>query len=222
MRLLLVEDDPAFGSALRDGLLLEGHEVAWQASAAGAAAALATLTWDAVVLDLGLPDGDGAALLRQLRERGDATPVVVLSGRGQIADRVALLDEGADDYLVKPVDLAELSARVRAVRRRGAAADAPRRHGALLFDRARRRVTLGSRDVVLREREFALLEIFLREPGRVFTRAQLEALVYGPGNAATSNAVEVHLHFLRRKFGRDIVVTLRGEGYRLGPPPEGG
>jgi DNA-binding response OmpR family regulator len=219
MQLLLVEDDPAFGGALRDGLALDGHEVDWLRAAAGMAGMLGAARYDAVILDLGLPDGDGHALLQAMRARGDATPVVVLSGRGQIADRVSLLDAGADDYLVKPVDLSELTARVRAVRRRGGAAPEVLRHGALELDRQRRRATLRGREIVLRDREFSLLEIFLREPMRLFTRAQLEALLYGAETVAVSNAVEVHLHFLRRKFGRDVVVTVRGEGYRLGPEP---
>ncbi len=219
MELLLVEDDTAFGGALRDGLVLDGHRVQWQRGAAGVAALLAAARFDAVVLDLGLPDGDGRALLQALRAGGDTTPVVVLSGRGQTADRVSLLDDGADDYLVKPVDLAELTARVRAVRRRAGLVPEMLRHGTIALDPRRRRVTLQGREVVLREREFSLLAIFLHEPLRLFTRAELESRLYGAETAAVSNAVEVHLHFLRRKFGRELFVTVRGAGYRLGPPP---
>lgn len=219
MDLLLVEDDAAFGAALRDGLALDGHCVQWLRGATGVDAALAAAPFDAVVLDLGLPDGDGRTVLQAMRARGDATPVLVLSGRGQTADRVSLLDDGADDYLVKPVDLAELTARVRAVQRRGAAAPTTLRHGALELCPRRRTVSLGGRAVALREREFSLLEIFLGAPERLFTRAELEARLYGAGTVAMSNAVEVHVHFLRRRFGRGFVVNVRGAGYRLGPPP---
>lgn len=217
MRLLLVDDDDAFAAALAAGLALDGHAVQRCATRAAADAAFAAGGFDAALLDLGLPDGDGTALLHALRRRDDTTPVIVVSARGQLDDRLALLDAGADDYLVKPLDLDELGARLRALwRRRGVAASAPLVHGALALDLAARRCVWHGQAVELREREFALLALFVREPARVFTRAALEAALYG-GRAPDSNAVEVHLHHLRRKLARDVVVTLRGQGYRLGP-----
>ena len=178
--------------------------------------------YDALLLDLGLPDGDGQQLLRDMRRRRDPTPVVVLSARGHRNDRIDLLDVGADDYLVKPIDLGELEARLRAVTRRRREVEggaAPLVHGALRLDRGSGTVVWRDRRLALRDRERNLLELFLRHPDRTFTRAQIEAELYGSERSLDSNAVEVYVHYLRRKITSDLIVTVRGQGYRLGPPP---
>lgn len=222
LRLLLVEDDLAFGSALRDGLQLGGHAVEWLHDASKFEAMLLANRYDAVLLDLGLPDVDGQELLRDMRRRRDPTPVMVLSARGHRNDRIDLLDLGADDYLVKPIDLGELEARLRAVTRRRRGPDggsASLVHGALRLDRASGTVVWRDRRLALRDRERHLLELFLRHPDRIFTRAQIESELYGSERSLDSNAVEVYVHYLRRKIVSDLIVTVRGQGYRLGPPP---
>ena len=227
LRLLLVEDDEAFGAALRDGLQIEGHQVDWQRDGRRVETLLLAHRYDAMLLDLGLPDIDGQALLRAMRQRRDPTPVLVISARGHRDDRIELLDQGADDYMVKPVDLGELEARLRALMRRGRSESpdgaAPLVHGALRVDPGSGTVQLRARRVNLRERERWLLELFLRDRERTFTRAQLESELYGDDSPVDSNAIEVYVHHLRRKVSSDIVVTVRGRGYRLGPaPPESG
>lgn len=221
LHLLLVEDDPAFGAALREGLLLGGHAVDWMDAGRAVETQLLANRYDAVLLDLGLPDVDGQRLLRAMRQRRDPTPVIVISARGHRDDRIELLDMGADDYLVKPVDLGELEARLRAVvrRRRTEAGSTSLVHGALRLDPSAGTVTWQGRRLVLRERERRLLELFLRERDRTFTRAQLESELYGQERNVDSNAIEVYVHHLRRRITSDIVVTVRGLGYRLGPPP---
>jgi DNA-binding response OmpR family regulator len=222
LRLLLVEDDLAFGRALCDGLQLDGHAVEWLHDGSKFEAMLLANRYDALLLDLGLPDTDGQQLLRDMRRRRDPTPVVVLSARGHRNDRIDLLDLGADDYLVKPIDLGELEARLRAVtrRRRGIEGGAaPLVHGALRMDRGSGPVVWRDRRLTLRDRERNLLELFLRHPDRTFTRAQIEAELYGSDHSLDSNAVEVYVHYLRRKITSDLILTVRGQGYRLGPPP---
>lgn len=223
MRLLLVEDDEAFGAALRDGLQIEGHQVEWLRSGQSVETLLLAHRYDAMLLDLGLPDTDGELLLRAMRQRRDPTPVLVISARGHRDDRIGLLDQGADDYMVKPIDLGELEARLRALLRRGRS-EAPDSvnlllHGALRVDPGSGTVQLRSRRIHLRERERWLLELFLRDRDRTFTRAQLESELYGDDSPVDSNAIEVYVHHLRRKISSDIVVTVRGRGYRLGPAP---
>lgn len=223
MRLLLIEDDEAFGAALRDGLVRAGHGVQWLRGGLGFESALVAQRFDAVLLDLTLPDADGQQLLAAMRARRDPTPVIVISARGQRGDRIEMLDRGADDYLVKPVDLGELQARLRAVARRawpGGDAAGVLQHGALKLDAARGTVSLGGRRITLRERERWLLELFLRHPERTFSRAQLEGELYAGEHGVDSNAIEVYVHYLRRKLASDIVVTVRGRGYRLGPAPQ--
>lgn len=222
LRLLLVEDDDAFGSALREGLQLGGHAVDWLRDGSRVEATLLANRYDALLLDLTLPDADGQQLLRDMRLRRDPTPVLVISARGHRNDRIELLDMGADDYLVKPVDLGELEARLGAVTRRGRGAAVHGEalvHGALRVDPVTGTVLWRGRRLPLRERERWLLEIFLRNPERAFTRAQIEAELYGDSAGVDSNAIEVYVHFLRRKITSDIVVTVRGRGYRLGPAP---
>jgi DNA-binding response OmpR family regulator len=222
MRLLLVEDDEPFGAALRDGLLQGGHEVEWLRAGRGVEPLLMSQRFDAMLLDLSLPDVDGQLLLRAMRTRRDSTPVLVISARGQRSDRIDMLDLGADDYLVKPIDIGELEARLRAVTRRGRSAPgstAPLVHGALRLDPEHGSVVWRGRRLALRERERWLLELFLRHRDRIFTRPQIEAELYGEPGGVDSNTVEVYVHYLRRKMTSDLIVTVRGRGYRLGPPP---
>lgn len=221
LRLLLVEDDPAFGAALREGLALGGHAVEWLTEGRLVEAELLATRYDALLLDLGLPDIDGQQLLRAMRQRRDPTPVIVISARGHRNDRIDLLDLGADDFLVKPIDLGELEARLRAVTRRGRVDPGDGHalvHGALRLHPATGSATWQGRRIALRERERWLLELFLRDRERTFTRAQLEAELYGDAHAVDSNAIEVYVHHLRRKITSDVIVTVRGRGYRLGPP----
>ena len=224
MRLLLVEDDRMIGESLRLGLKQEGHAVDWVYDVAAAHGALAAERFDTVLLDLGLPltplaaatPTGGLAVLRALRGKGDTTPVIVLTARDALPDRVAGLDAGADDYLVKPFDLDELLARIRAVARRHAGrADSSLSHAGVRLDPATREVTLRDQPVLLSAREFAVLEALLQRPGAVLTRAQLEDRLYGWGEAVESNAVPVYIHQLRKKLGANFIASMRGVGYFL-------
>lgn len=220
MRVLLIEDDAAFGAALRDGLVQDGCTVDWLSDGREVEPALRRRRYDGVLLDLGLPGRGGEECLKSMRARRDTTPVIVITARGQLHDRITMLDHGADDYLTKPVDLGELGARLRAVVRRSAAGGDARtvlEHGPLKLDPARRVLTCNAHVVPLRERELWLLEIFMREPARTFTRTQLEEALYGASDEIESNAVEVYVHHLRRKIATDVILTVRGLGYRLGP-----
>ena len=224
MRWLLVEDDRMIGAPLREALRLEGHAVAWVYDARAAQAALASERFDIVLLDLGLADadrhGDGLSVLRSLRERGDSTPVVILTARDALEDRVAGLDTGADDYLVKPFDLDELSARIRALERRQRGRASPLvEHGDRTLNPATHEVTLSGRPVNLSAREFAILQALLEHPGVPLSRAQLEDRLYGWNREVESNAVEVHIHSLRRKLGADWIRNVRGVGYRVPEQP---
>ena len=217
MRILLVEDDELLGDGIFAGLAQEGLAIDWVRDGRQAASALdGAAPYDAVVLDLGLPGLDGLQVLRGLRGGGNATPVLILSARGSVADRIAGLDTGADDYLAKPFDLGELKARLRAlVRRPASQGDPVLRNGDLVLDPATHRVSLGGRPVELSPREFTVLHELLRNAGRVMSRAQLEAKVYGWGDEVESNAVEVFVHHLRRKLGSGRVRTVRGVGYMI-------
>jgi two-component system response regulator QseB len=220
MRVLLVEDDGMIGAAMRDGLTQDGHTVDWLRDGRQAEAALAAQDYDAVLLDLGLPGRSGFEVLAEIREARHPAPVIVVTARDEVADRVRGLDLGADDYLVKPFDLEELAARLRAVtRRRAGQLDAVRRHGALAVDTATREVTLDGRSVELSAREYAILAALIERPGAVLSRSRLEERLYGWDEGVASNAVEVHIHNLRRKLGMDLIVTVRGAGYRLRPAP---
>ncbi len=223
MRLLLVEDDRMIGDSLRQSLRDDGEAVDWVRDARSARAALDSAPFDLVLLDLGLPDGSGLDVLRALRSRRDATPVIVLTARDAAGDRVAGLDAGADDYLVKPFDYDELKARMRAVRRRQTGRGEPAiEHGALRLEPATRAVTLHGAPVALSAREFAVLEALLARPGAILSRAQLEDRLYGWGEEIESNAVPVYIHQLRRKLGADAIRTVRGVGYYLGEPGRDG
>jgi DNA-binding response OmpR family regulator len=219
VRLLLVEDDPMIGRAVRQGLCGAGYAVDWVTDGREASLALANDVYDLAVLDLGLPGKDGMAVLRELRARRDSVPVLVATARDAVADRIAGLNEGADDYVLKPFDLDELVARVRALLRRRSGSGAPLHEcGALTLDPARREVLLRGEPVRLSPREFALLEALMQRPGEVLSRERLEEAVYGWQDEIGSNAVEVHLHHLRRKLGPATIRNVRGVGYKVVAP----
>lgn len=216
MRLLVVEDD----AVLRDGLQVGLSACGWTVDGVGrvddALAALAASAFDLVVLDLGLPDGDGLEVLRRIRDRRMEVGVLILSARDALADRIEGLDTGADDYLAKPFDLDEVAARLRAVRRRMLGRATPAlRHGSLTLDPKARLAWLGDRGLTLSRREFAVLEALVERPNQVISRSQLEERLYGWQEEIGSNAVEVHIHHLRAKLGRDAIRTVRGVGYTL-------
>ena len=218
MRVLIVEDDPDLGDALRAGLRQAGHAVDLFGDGRLADQALRDAPYDAVVLDLGLPGGDGIGWLRRWRSQGSALPVLILTARDGVEQRIEGLDSGADDYLVKPVAIGELAARLRAMARRSAGhAQAVWSHGALRYDPATKQVHWQGRPVELRARELALLEVLLMHPQRVLSKAQLLEKLYDWGGAEPEgNALEVHIHHLRRKIAPGIVRTVRGVGYALG------
>ena len=213
-RLLLVEDDAALAEGVKAGLEEAGHSVDWLRDGRQAREALANESFALVVLDLGLPRMDGLAVLRDLRARRDRTPVLVLTARDTVDDRVAGLDAGADDYLVKPFALQELQARVRSLVRRAAGRAENRvEHRGIELDTAAHEVRFRGRPVALPPREFAVLEALLEHPGRALTRAQLEERLYPWGREIESNAIEVHVHHLRSKLFPELIRTVRGVGY---------
>ena len=216
MRLLLVEDDRMIGDTLRAALRMDGHAGDWVRDAVAAQGTLASERFDLVLLDLGLPQGNGLDVLRGMRARGDATPVIVLTARDGPGDRVAGLDAGADDYLVKPFELDELGARIRAVHRRQAGRAMPRlSHGGVTLDPATRQVQRDGQPVLLSAREYAVLELLMQRPGAVLSRAMIEDRLYGWGEEIESNAVSVYVHQLRRKLGAEFIRSMRGVGYFL-------
>ena len=220
MRLLLVEDDPMIGASIQRGLRQEGYTVDWVRDGAAAELALADGVHEMLLLDLGLPRKSGLELLAGLRRRGVALPVLVITARDSVADRVKGLDAGADDYLVKPFDLDELSARVRALMRRQGGRAAPvLEAGPLALDPATHSVTLDGAPVALSRREFSLLHALMKQPGVPLSRAQIEENLYGWGEEIESNAVEVHIHALRRKLGSDWIRNVRGVGYMVPRQP---
>jgi two-component system response regulator QseB len=224
MRVLLVEDDPMIGRAVSAGLQDGGYAVDWVRDGAEAELALANGVYDLAMLDLGLPRRDGMDILRSVRraqygkggEQQRKLPILIITARDSVQDRVAGLDEGADDYLVKPFDLDELLARARAVIRRHEGRTSPERaYGALSIDPARRLVSFRGAPVELSAREFAVLEALMKEPGAVVSREKLEDAVYGWGEEVESNSIEVHLHHLRRKLAPELIRNVRGVGYRI-------
>jgi two-component system response regulator QseB len=216
MRLLLVEDDAMIGEAVRTGLRKQSLAVDWVQDGAAAKAALSAETFDLVLLDLGLPKLDGIQVLRWLRGTGSKVPVLILTARDSVNDRIKGLDAGADDYIVKPFDLDELAARVRAVlRRQSGRAENIIEHMGVTLDPASHEVTRDGESINLSHREFALLEALLERPGQVLSRAQLEERLYGWGEEVESNAVEVHIHNLRKKLGAEYIQNVRGVGYRV-------
>lgn len=217
MRILLIEDDTILGAAVRDQIASDGHSVDWVQRLDAADRAMAAAAYDLLLLDLMLPDGRGLTLLRRLRSRGLATPVIILTALDQVSDRIEGLNAGADDYLVKPFDLAELSARIGAVARRYSGNPSPVvQHGSLTIDLPARSIRRDGRRVVLTAREWVLLEAFLARPGQLLSKAQLEDKLYAFGEEAESNTIEVHISHLRKKLGANIIETERGLGYRLG------
>ena len=216
MRILLVEDDPMIGKAAALGLQRAGFTVDWARDGRAAELSIANGVYQAVVLDLALPRKDGLDVLREARDRGEVVPVIVVTARDSVAERVAGLNAGADDYLVKPFDLDELVARLHALIRRHAGRATPRYEcGALVLDPVARRVQLRGAAVALSGREFAILAALMRVPGAVLSVEALEDAVYGWHDEPDSNAIQVHVHHLRRKLGADIVRNVRGCGYRI-------
>ena len=214
MRLLLVEDDPMIGEAVQDLLRAEHYAVDWARDGDAADTALRTQAYDLVLLDLGLPRRDGLTVLRDLRTRKDRTPVLVATARDSVAQRIEGLDAGADDYVLKPYDLDELLARLRALLRRAAGRAEPvYEHQGVSINPATREVTVRGTPVVLSGREWAVLEPLIARPGMVLSRQQLEDKLYGWGDEVSSNAVEVYIHGLRKKLGPELVLNVRGVGY---------
>jgi DNA-binding response OmpR family regulator len=214
MRILLVEDDAMIGKAVLDVLRSEHYAVDWVRDGAAADGALVAERYDLVLLDLGLPKADGLSVLRNLRARRDAVPVLIATARDAVSDRVAGLDAGADDYIVKPYDTDELLARVRALLRRSAGRGEPLiQHRGVALNPATREATSNGAPLSLSPREWALLEPMLQRPGVVFSKAQLEQKLYSWKDDISSNAVEVYVHGLRKKLGADFIHTVRGLGY---------
>ena len=207
------------GDSLRAALRMDGDAVDWVRDAQAADSTLATERFDLVLLDLGLPKGDGLDVLRAMRARHDSTPVIVITARDGLGERVAGLDAGADDYLVKPFELDELSARIRAVMRRHSGRAQPvLSHAGVTLDPATRQVSKDGKPVLLSSREFAVLEALMQRPGALLSRAQLEDRLYGWGEEIESNAISVYIHQLRRKLGADFIRNVRGVGYFVGAP----
>ncbi|WP_145248840.1 response regulator transcription factor [Pseudomonas oryzihabitans] len=219
MRVLLIEDDPDLGEGIRTSLREEGYTLDWLKDGESAVHALREEGFDLVVLDLGLPRLDGIQVLRQSRANGLTTPVLILTARDDTEDRVAGLDAGADDYLVKPFDIKELKARLRALlRRRNGPSQIQLEGGGIALDPATRRVTFDGQPVNLTPREYQLLHELLANPGKIFSRDRLMGLLYGWDEGVESNTLEVHIYNLRKKLRADLIRTVRGIGYRFECP----
>jgi two-component system OmpR family response regulator len=217
MRILLVEDDSILGAAVRDHIVASNHSVDWVTRLDAATTYLESAAYDLVLLDMMLPDGRGISFLRSMRMKGCATPVIILTALDQISDRIQGLNAGADDYMTKPFDLSELSARLNAVARRYSGNPNPLVEiGDLQIDLAARTVARGGRSIDLTAREWALFEAFVHRPGQVMSKAQLEERLYAFGAEVESNTIEVHVSRLRKKLGHSVIDTVRGIGYRLG------
>ncbi len=217
MRVLLVEDDMILGAAVRDQVTDDGHSIDWVQRLDDAAAHTQLTNYDLILLDLMLPDGKGLTFLRAQRAKGDVTPVIILTALDQISDRIDGLNAGADDYLVKPFDLSELSARLNAVARRYSGNPNPLIEiGDLLIDLANRSITKAGKRVTLTAREWVLFEAFAQRPGQLFSKTQLEERLYSFASEIESNSIEVHISRLRKKLGKTMIETERGVGYRLG------
>lgn len=221
MRILLVEDDRLLGDGLKAGLTQAGYAVDWLRDGEAAVAALSTEAFAAVVLDLGLPKRDGLSVLQWLRGRHDATPVLILTARDQLEDKVRGLDLGADDYVLKPFDLDEIAARLRALVRRAHGHPEPvLTLGEIALNPAARSVTRAGEAIELTPREFDLLHLLLQNAGRVLSRRTLEEQLYTWNDAVDSNALEVHIHHLRKKLGSELIRTVRGVGYMASATPQ--
>ncbi|WP_339071343.1 response regulator transcription factor [Pseudomonas idahonensis] len=218
MRVLLVEDAAGLGDAVREQIADDGHAVDWVQRLEQARASVASTPYDLILLDLMLPDGRGLEFLRQRRSAGDVTPVIILTAQDQISERIAGLNAGADDYLVKPFDLFELSARVAAVARRYSGNPNPQiRLGELQVDLSARTVQRGGTIIDLTAREWAVFEAFVQRPSALLSKSQLEERLYAFGAEIESNTIEVYVSRLRKKLGRELIETVRGMGYRLMP-----
>ena len=216
MRILLIEDDAMIGKSVRQGLSQAGFAVDWVTDGRAAELSLDTGVYDLAILDLGLPKKDGMAVLSTLRAMGNSMPVLIASARDTVRDRISGLEAGADDYVLKPFDLDELVARVRALLRRHAGSGSPfLKFGGLMLDPMRKSVTQNGEGVDLSAKEFAVLEALMQRPGAVLSREKLEESVYGWGEEVGSNAIEVHLHHLRKKLGSATIRNVRGVGYRV-------
>lgn len=217
MRVLLIEDDAILGEAVRDYVAAGGHAIDWVRSIEDAKAATKAVKYGLVLLDLRLPDGSGIGFLKGLREAGEGTPVIILTAHDQISDRIEGLNSGADDYLVKPFNLGELSARMLAVARRYGGNPSPViRLGDLEIGQADRRIVRDGREIVLSGREWAVLDALLARSGAIVSKAQIEEALYAFGSEIESNTVEVYVSRVRKKLGHDYILTIRGVGYRLG------
>jgi len=216
MRVLVVEDDALLGDAIQAGLKQSGYAVDWMKDGVSADQALTTEPYSAVVLDLGLPRLSGLEVLRRLRSRNVPIPVLILTARDAVDDRIKGLDAGADDYLVKPFDMGELAARLRAlIRRASGKSDALLQNAGVTLDPAAHRVLYRNKPVELSPKEFAVLHAFMLNAGKVLSRAKLEEQLYAWGEEVESNAVEVHIHHLRRKISPELIETIRGVGYLM-------
>jgi two-component system OmpR family response regulator len=219
MRVLLIEDDAILGAAVRDQIAADGHTVDWATQLGTARDCVGTVTYELILLDLMLPDGKGLDFLKMLRAARNATPVIILTARDQISDRIAGLNTGADDYLVKPFDLTELSARIGAVARRYAGNPNPLVEiGDLTIDLAQRLIQRAGQPITLTAREWVLFEAFVQRPRALVTKAQMEERLYSFDAEVESNTIEVYIGRIRKKLGHDIIETIRGMGYRLGQP----
>lgn len=214
MRLLLVEDDKQLGKGIHAGLRQAGYAVDWVMDGDAAEAAVAHESYDLMVLDLGLPRRSGLDVLDSVRNRGKDLPVLILTARDTVTDKVTGLDRGADDYMIKPFDLDELNARIRALlRRKGGRSDPVIKHGDIQLDPAAHSVTKEGKIIEVPPREFAILQSLLENAGRVLSRTRLEESLYSWKDEVDSNAVEVHIHHLRKKLGAELIRTIRGVGY---------
>jgi two-component system OmpR family response regulator len=217
MRILLIEDDTILGAAVRDQVASDGHSVDWVNRLDAARDHVRSAAYDLLLLDLMLPDGRGVGFLRELRARGDVTPVIILTALDQLSDRIEGLNAGADDYMIKPFDLSELSARLNAVARRYSGNPNPHiQIGDLEIDLAARSITRAGKGIVLTAREWVLFEAFVQRPGQILSKTQLEERLYSFGEEVESNTIEVHVSRLRKKLGHAVIETVRGLGYRLG------
>ena len=219
MRILLVEDDAILGAAVADQIRSDGHSVDHVTRLDDAGTALKSSPFDLMLLDLMLPDGRGVPFLKDIRAKGDVTPVIILTALDQVSDRIAGLTAGADDYLAKPFDLDELSARIGSVSRRYAGNPNPLiTLGDIEVDIAAKQISKAGKPVILTSREWAIFEVLLQRPNQIVTKTQLEEALYSFDDSIGSNTIEVHVSHLRKKLGKEVIVTSRGLGYRLGQP----
>jgi two-component system OmpR family response regulator len=217
VRILLIEDDETLGSAVRDHIVAATHAVDWVKQLNDAAEASRAVHYGLILLDLQLPDGSGVEFLKSLRRESNETPVIILTARDQITDRIEGLNSGADDYLVKPFNLGELSARIMAVARRYSGSPQPTiRVGDIEIDQPQRRLTISGKDVILTGREWAVLDLLVVRPGAIVSKDRIEEALYSFGSEIESNTVEVYISRLRKKIGKDRISTARGVGYYLG------